>query len=262
MKIKKYQVDAFADRLFEGNPAVVCTVESFPERDLMQKIAMEHNLSETAFVVPEQDHYLIRWFTPLTEVDLCGHATLASAYVLMEELKEVEDKVVFQTLKRGVLTVERKNERYELNFPSTTFRTSDLDQKWIEKCLDTEVLECMDGLTDCLILVENEQKLKNLKPDFTKLSDIDRRGFIVTAPSDNYDFVSRFFAPGVGVDEDPVTGSAHTILIPYWHEKLGKINMIARQISKRGGTLYCTYMNERVGIAGSAKLYSRGEILL
>ena len=260
MKILKYHIDAFAERPFEGNPAVVCPVSVFPPVELMQNIAAEHNLSETAFIVKEDDFYHIRWFTPVAEVELCGHATLASAYVIFEIVGHDSEKINFKTLYRGDLSVVRKNGMFELDFPSTNTVPSIFDLKLIQECFDVPIIEHFDGKTDCILLLENESAVLKAEPDLAKLAKLDRRGFIITARSSEYDFVSRFFAPKFGVPEDPVTGSAHTLLIPYWHSKLKKINMVARQVSRRGGTIYCTFMDDRVRIAGHAALYSTGEI--
>lgn len=262
MEIEKYQIDAFTDQLFAGNPAVVCPVSAFPPDHLMQQIAMEHNLSETAFIVKEGEDYHIRWFTPVYEVELCGHATLASAFVIFEILGHNSERVKFHSKYRGNLFVERKNGMYELDFPATTTKPSSFPIELLQDCFDVRIMEHYDGLTDCLLILESEEMVRKAKPDLRKLSKIDRRGVIISSSSDSVDFVSRFFAPKFGVDEDPVTGSAHTLLIPHWHKKLKKINMVAKQISKRGGTLYCTYLEDRVKIAGHGVLYSRGLINL
>lgn len=262
MEIAKYHVDAFAERVFEGNPAVVCPLDAFLDDELMQNIAGEHNLSETAFIVKEEEGYQIRWFTPLAEVELCGHATLASAYVIFEELGYEKDVLTFSTKYRGELKVSKVNGMYELDFPSTASKASEYPLSLIQDCFDVEILEHYDGRTDCILLVKDEKALLRAKPNFQRLAELDRRGFILTSPSTKYDFVSRFFAPKFGVNEDPVTGSAHTLLIPFWSKRLDKINMVARQQSKRGGTLYCTYLEDRVRISGGAFLYSKGEIRL
>ncbi len=262
MKIKKYQVDAFAEKTFEGNPAVVCPLPQFLPEKMMQQIAMEHNLSETAFIVQDGDRYHIRWFTPVAEVELCGHATLASAYVIFEIFEHPSLEIEFQSLHRGILTVTKVNEMYELDFPAFETDPSKLNKSDLGSCLGVDIVEVRNGVTDCLVVVESESAVVAAKPDFTALTSFQRRGFIITAPSEKYDFVSRFFAPRFGVNEDPVTGSAHTLLIPYWHKKLGKTNLVARQLSSRGGTLYCTYLGDRVRIAGYASLYSEGVIFL
>jgi PhzF family phenazine biosynthesis protein len=262
MKIRKYQIDAFAEKVFTGNPAVVCPVHEFPSEVLMQAIASEHNLSETAFIVKKDQGYVIRWFTPSAEVELCGHATLASAFVIFEMLGHQEESILFHTLYRGDLSVTKKNGMYELDFPSTPAVKSDLPFDSIQGCFDVPIISHFDGKTDCLVVLSNEIDVKKAKPDMAKLASLDRRGIMITSESSQYDFVSRFFGPKVGVPEDPVTGSAHTLLIPFWSKRLNKINMIARQESKRGGILYCTYLEDRVRIAGHAVKYSEGEIHL
>lgn len=260
MVIEKYQIDAFAEKIFEGNPAVVCPVSKFPDDSLMQKIAMEHNLSETAFIVSKEGSYDIRWFTPSAEVELCGHATLASAFVIFEIIGHKEDDIIFNSKIRGQLRVEKKNGMYELDFPSTETFSSNFSLNKIQDCFNVRIIEHFDGRTDCLLVVENEADVLNAKPNFQLLSKLERRGFIITSESNKYDFVSRFFGPKVGVNEDPVTGSAHTLLIPFWSRRLKKKNMVARQVSSRGGTLYCTHLDDRVRIAGPAILYSKGKI--
>lgn len=262
MKIKKYQIDAFAEKVFCGNPAVVCPVDEFPEKDLMQAIASEHNLSETAFIVKKDLAYLIRWFTPNAEVELCGHATLASAFVIFEIMGHQENYIVFETLFRGDLRVSKTNGMYELDFPSTRAQPSSININLLQDCFNVPIKDHFDGKTDCLLLFASEDDVKRARPDMRKLKNLDRRGFIITSESSTYDFVSRFFAPNVGVPEDPVTGSAHTLLIPFWSNRLGKVNMVARQVSKRGGMLYCTYLTDRVRISGHAVKYSEGEIEL
>lgn len=262
MKILRYQVDAFSEHTFGGNSAIVCPLTEFLSAETMQAIAAEHNLSETAFIVEKGDGYQIRWFTPVAEVELCGHATLASAFVVFEILGHEAESITFKTLYRGDLEVKKKNDMYELDFPSTQTIPSSYDLDLIQDCFNIPIVEHFDGKTDCILVLQDEASVLSAKPDMGKLAKLDRRGFIITSTSNEYDFVSRFFAPKFGVPEDPVTGSAHTLLIPYWYEKLGKINMIARQVSKRGGTLYCTYMDDRVRIAGNAVLYAKGEIYL
>lgn len=262
MKILKYQVDAFAEKLFEGNPAAVCPLEEFLDDEILQNIAMEHNLSETAFIVKSDEGYFIRWFTPNSEVELCGHATLASAYVIFEKLGFADDSIRFQTKFRGELSVRKKNELYELDFPSTMTVPSRYDLSDFQSCFNVHIKENYDGITDSILVLESESDVLAAKPDLKKLLQLERRGIIITAESETFDFVSRFFAPKFAVDEDPVTGSAHTLLIPFWSKRLEKKNMVARQVSERGGNLYCTFLGDRVHIAGSARLYSEGEIYL
>jgi PhzF family phenazine biosynthesis protein len=256
-----FQVDAFTSGPFTGNPAAVCVLNEWLSDNLMQKIAMENNLAETAFLVPRGNNWLIRWFTPLTEVDLCGHGTLASAFVLLNILHPDRKEVIFQTMKMGNLIVRKKGDMLELDFPTDTLKKCDLPGQIIES-LDKEPVECLMGRSDYLLLYRNEAEIKSLRPDFRKLARADGRGIIVTAPGSDVDFVSRFFAPQAGIDEDPVTGSAHTTLTPFWSARLGKTSMKARQLSARGGYLECTLNNDRTLISGRADLFLKGEILV
>ncbi len=262
LKITRYQIDAFASKVFEGNPAIVCPLDDFLSDEIMQSIASEHNLSETAFIVKEEDYYHIRWFTPVAEVELCGHATLASAFVIFNIFNHEAERIHFRTLYRGDLFVKRVNGMFELDFPSTETRPSSFDLNLVQECFNIDILEHYDGKTDCILIAKSHADVASARPDFHSLGKLDRRGFILTAPSDEYDFVSRFFAPKFGVDEDPVTGSAHTLLIPFWSKHLNKTNMIAKQISERGGLVYCTYLGDRVKIAGNGVLYAEGTISL
>lgn len=258
MKLTIYQVDAFTKEVFGGNPAAICPLESWIDTDLMQRIALENNLSETAFFVKKDDSYEIRWFTPTFEIDLCGHATLASAYVIFECLKFENDIVRFHSQKSGSLTVEKRGDLLILDFPSRPVAPAQVPAGLIDAIgkAPKEVLKARDYF----LVYENEQEILDLEPDFTRLLKIDAHGFIVTAKGDSSDFVSRFFAPEVGVFEDPVTGSAHCNLIPFWAERLGKTELFARQISARGGDLYCELRGDRVKIGGHAVLYLKGEI--
>ena len=260
-KIKLFQVDAFTDKLFSGNPAAVCILDSWIGDEQMQRIADENNLAETAFVVPIQQHYEIRWFTPTVEVDLCGHATLASAFVLFSLIGRNDSFIRFYSPRSGWLAVEKKGEMLYLDFPTDTLEVLNSEQSIaIEKCIGIKPLESLKGKTDYIAVVENETSLLSMQPDFSEISKLKARGLIVTAKGDKMDFVSRFFAPQSGINEDPVTGSAHTSLIPLWFEKSGNTKMIAKQLSKRGGTIYCEYKNERCMIGGNARLYLEGEI--
>jgi PhzF family phenazine biosynthesis protein len=256
-----YQIDAFAIRLFTGNPAAVCVLNEWLPVSVMQKIALENNLSETAFIVRESNEWSIRWFTPETEVDLCGHATLASAFVVLTILHPENNTVVFRSQKMGNLTVRKKADMLELDFPSDTLKTCLLPET-LENSLGKAPLECFIGRSDYLLLYASEADILNLKPDFRKLAHAGARGIIVTAPGTDVDFVSRFFAPQVGINEDPVTGSAHTALTPFWSERLGKLSMKARQLSDRGGYLECTLQGERTLISGHAFLYLKGKIFI
>jgi len=257
MNIKIYQADAFAEGLFKGNPAAVCPLDEIISDKLMQQIAAENNLSETAFIFEKDGVRNIRWFTPACEVKLCGHATLASAHILFNEEGFDGDVIEFMS-KSGILRVARRGEKLELDFPAAEFKPCDIDPL-IEKSLGVKPLETYTS-SDMLVLFESEDDIRNLKPDFRTMSEIDTRGLIVTAKGNDCDFVSRFFGPAVGIDEDPVTGSAHCILTPYWAEKLGKTKMSARQISPRGGNLTCTLEGNRVKIAGKAVTYLKGNI--
>ncbi len=261
--IKIYQVDAFTDKLFSGNPAAVCILDKWLSDDLMQCIADENNLAETAFVVPNEKNFEIRWFTPVVEVDLCGHATLASAFVLFNILDHPDSVIRFHSPRSGLLTVEKKDELLFLDFPSDTLESiSEVKNISIEKCIGVQPMELFKGKTDYMVVIENEKSLRNLQPDLNEIAKLNGRGLIVTAKGDTVDFVSRFFAPQSGIIEDPVTGSAHTSLIPFWSERLGKTKMIAHQLSKRGGQLLGEFKNERCMIGGKARLYLTGEINL
>ena len=253
-----FQVDAFTSRLFSGNPAAVVPLSEWISEDVMQSIAMENNLAETAFFVPEGEHYRIRWFTPLTEVDLCGHATLATAHVLFNHLGYTAKEILFQS-RSGILRVFREGKRIVLDFPADEFQPAELPDELVE-ALWLEPHHCYLGKTDYLLIYANQQEIESLAPDFTQLKKIKARGVIVSAPGDWTDFVSRFFAPHVGIDEDPVTGSAHTTLTPYWSRQLAKSELIASQLSQRGGILYCKDKGNRVEIGGEACTYLKGEI--
>lgn len=261
MKQKIYQVDAFTDKLFHGNPAAVCPLKSWLSDELMQKIARENNLSETAFYVSEDSHYNIRWFTPTVEVDLCGHATLASAYVLFNLENHIGEKIIFKSKKSGELEVIKKGDLLTLNFPSDTTVSVELSSD-ITGCFNIMPKLAYKGKTDYMLVFENELSIEKLIPDFGRISKLKCRGVIVTARGNNVDFVSRFFGPQSGVDEDPVTGSAHTTLTPYWSEQLGKKEMNAVQLSNRKGHLKCRSLNERVEISGECRLYLEGEIFI
>lgn len=258
MNLTIYQVDAFAKEVFKGNPAAVCPLEEWIDADLMQKIALENNLAETAFFVKNGDVYEIRWFTPVYEIDLCGHATLASAFVIFEILKTEKDFVKFHSHKSGELSVEKKGDVLVLDFPSRPVSPAEIPAGLTDALGKTpkEVFKARDYF----LVYENEQEISDIKPNFNKLLEVGGHGFIVTAKGDSADFVSRFFAPDVGVPEDPVTGSAHCNLIPFWSERLGKTELFARQISSRGGELFCELKGDRVKIGGNAVLYLKGEI--
>ena len=259
MKLKIYQIDAFADKVFTGNPAAVCVLEKWLSDEIMQNIAAENNLSETAFTVKNDRNYEIRWFTPTAEVALCGHATLATAFVLFNFIETSAEVINFESKHSGVLRVSRREDSLTLNFPA------DIPQEVDEIPELTEALgrspeKVLKGKTDYLLIFSKQHEIEQLTPDFNKLLKLDVRGIIVSAPGDSVDFISRFFGPAVGVNEDPVTGSAHTTLIPYWANRLGKTKMSAKQLSKRGGDLACEFLGERVNISGKAVLYMIAEI--
>jgi len=229
----------------------------------MQSIANENNLAETSFVVPEGKDFKIRWFTPAVEVDLCGHATLASAFVIFNILEYPGNLIRFHSRVSGLLPVEKAGDMLYLDFPTDKLERLPEDQNIvIEKCIGIKPLELFKGKSDYLALIDSERSLKDLKPDLKEISELDARGLIVTSKGDSVDFVSRFFAPQLGVNEDPVTGSAHTSLLPFWSERLGKNRLIANQLSKRGGQLACEFKNDRCRIGGKARLYLTGEINL
>jgi PhzF family phenazine biosynthesis protein len=258
MNLQIFQVDAFTKKIFGGNPAAICPLDEWLPAETMQRIALENNLSETAFFVKSGDVYELRWFTPTYEIDLCGHATLASAFVLFEILKAEENLIRFRSSKSGELTVEKQGDRLVLDFPSRPVAASETPDGLID-ALGKAPKEVLKG-RDYFLVYETEQEILSIAPNFSKLLEIDAHGFIVTAKGDSADFVSRFFAPEVGVFEDPVTGSAHCNLIPYWAEKLGKTELFARQVSARGGELFCELKGDRVRIGGNAALYLKGEI--
>lgn len=258
-KIRIFQVDAFASKLFEGNPAAVCPLEQWLDTKTMQLIAAENNLAETAFIVADGIRYQIRWFTPTLEVDLCGHATLASAFVLFECLGHKGDRVQFHSPRSGSLGVSKQGGILFLDFPADALRATE-DNAIITECIGVQPVQTFRGKTDMIAVVRTQAEVENLQPDLSRISKLPARGLIVTARGDKIDFVSRFFAPQSGIDEDPVTGSAHTSLIPLWSSKLGKQEMQARQLSKRGGTLTCIHQGERCLIGGHAKLYMTGEV--
>ena len=261
MSQKIYQIDAFADTLFSGNPAAVCPLDNWLDADIMQKIAAENNLAETAFTVPVENGFEIRWFTPEVEVDLCGHATLASAYTLMNFEGFSGEKINFFSRNSGTLTVNKNGDFLTLYFPNDNLQKVE-DLSIFEKCFAYQPIEAYQGKTDYLLIFENEHQIQNIEPNISEIAKIDARGIIVSSISENFDFVSRFFGPNCGVNEDPVTGSAHTTLTPFWAEKLGKTKLTAKQISKRGGVLECELKNDRVLISGKCKTYLKGEIFI
>lgn len=258
--MKYYVVDAFTDELFKGNPAGVCLMDEWPDDRVMQAVAFENNLPETAFLIRRDGFYDLRWFTPEVEIDLCGHATLASAFVVANFCEPASEITEFHT-KSGILAVRRAGGLYLMDFPAR--RPLPVPRpRGLSKALGAEPAGTY-AARDLLILLKDEAAVRCLKPDFEKLKKLDGYfGVIVTAKGEKGDFVSRFFAPRAGIPEDPVTGSSHCELIPFWAERLNKTEMTAAQLSKRGGTLYCEYKGERVVIGGRAALYLKGEINL
>lgn len=254
-----YQIDAFTTNVFGGNPAAVCVLKQWLSDALMQSIATENNQAETAFIVLADDKFEIRWFTPSCEVDLCGHATLAAAYVIFKELNYKSSKIEFVTTKRGSLYVTHIDSAFELDFPVDLLEPTSLPYGLVE-AFNVEPIDAFRGKDDYLLVFENESQIRSLEPNFEAISSVDARGVICTAKGDNVDFVSRFFGPQSGIDEDPVTGSAHTSLAPYWSEKLSKSKFTACQLSKRGGYLEVSLVDKRVKISGSAVLYLKGTI--
>lgn len=261
MKIPWYQVDAFSDDVFHGNPAAVCLLDEWLEDSVLQAIGAENNLSETAFLVREIDGWRLRWFTPLVEVDLCGHATLASAWVLFNFVEQEASELHFSTMS-GELVVKKRNDLLWMDFPSRP-PTIELDLPGVWEALGAKPKNIRAAKRDLLVVYDSEEKVRSLAPDFQKMEQLkDTFAVCVTAPGNDCDFVSRFFAPAVGINEDPVTGSAHCTLIPHWAGRLGKTDMFARQVSARGGEVHCEDRGERVGIGGNCALFAKGEIVL
>lgn len=258
MTIPIYVVNAFSYGPFTGNPAAVCPLEDWITDDLMQSIAAQNNLSETVFFVKENQNYSIRWFTPTVEVPLCGHATLAAAYVIFNELNYQKNEIRFQS-KSGTLKVIKEKDIIELNFPSEKHTEVPIT-KALAQDLNLKVIAAVLGRVFLLLEVETEAEVIQANPDMQLLKKLDVAGVIITAKGNTVDFVSRVFAPQSGIDEDPVTGSAHCLLIPYWAQKLNKYNLSAKQLSKRGGILHCNYAGSRVLIGGKAELFSKGLI--
>ena len=252
MTIRLLQIDTFTERVLGGNPAAVCPLDAWLDEATMQAIAAENNLSETAFLVPEGEGYRLRWFTPNVEVDLCGHATLAAAFVVFEELEHGTDNVVFETLS-GRLTVTREGEALVMDFPAQPAQPAPPPPVLV-KALGAAPAEVLAG-ADWIAVFESASDVAGLHPDHALLTTLDRRGVVATAPGDDSDYVLRFFAPKNAVPEDPVTGNVQTALVPYWAGRLGKQRLSARQLSARGGRMACEDRGERVSIAGRAVLY-------
>jgi PhzF family phenazine biosynthesis protein len=259
MEIPIYQIDAFSSDVFKGNPAAVCPLSEWLPAETMQSIAAENNLSETAFFVPKDDDFHIRWFTPASEVDLCGHATLGSAYVLFNILGYENDAIQFDS-RSGILKVTKQDDWLTLDFPKQPPVPCDTPKELIA-AFNMDPIECMVS-EDLIAVFENETDIETANPNYEQLKKLDSRGVIITAKSMRYDFVARFFAPKLGVPEDPVTGSAYTQLAPYWASKLGPKKFKAKQMSLRGGEVYCEIVGDRVLISGKAVKYMAGKITI
>jgi PhzF family phenazine biosynthesis protein len=264
MELPLFVVDAFSAKAFGGNPAAICPLDKWLKDDLMQAIAAENNLSETAFFVKKGSSYELRWFTPKVEVDLCGHATLATAFVLAQDKTTAADKYTFQT-RSGELGVTREGDWFTLDFPVRSLEApdnADILANQVAAACSIHPQKVTVSAGNCIAEFDNEAIVRALSPDLAKVRAMDFKGLIVTARGNDCDFVSRFFAPRVGINEDPVTGSIHCSLIPYWHRITGKQVLLARQVSARGGELRCRFAGERVGISGQATLFSKGTIIL
>ncbi len=257
MKIPLYQIDAFTNHIFSGNPAAVCPLEKWIENDMLQQIAAENNLSETAFFVKKGNDFDLRWFTPTIEVDLCGHATLATAYVIFNYIDSDLEKIEFHT-QSGILKVKRENDLISMDFPARIPKPIMCPEQ-LTKGLGATPKETLKS-RDYYAVFDNQNQIQSIKPDFLILEKLDTLGICITAQGNNADFVSRFFAPRAGILEDPVTGSAHSSLIPYWAKKLNKNSLHAFQLSKRKGELFCQFLGDRVKIAGKAVTYAIGVI--
>jgi len=258
-----YQIDAFTDQVFGGNPAAVCPLECWLDDSVMQQIAAENNLSETAFFVPTDNagagQFDLRWFTPKIEVDLCGHATLASSFLIMSRLHPELDTLSFET-KSGQLNVSRDGDLLVLDFPARVPSPAVMPTGFVD-AIGAEPVEFLKSIKNMAVYNDAADVLK-INPDFAYIADLDGDGLIVTAPGKDCDFVSRYFAPHAGIDEDPVTGSAHCTSVPYWADRLGKNKLYARQVSERGGELHCELVDDRVRMAGRAVLFMEGVIHL
>ncbi|MEX3019779.1 PhzF family phenazine biosynthesis protein [Kluyvera sp. STS39-E] len=259
-EIDFYMVDAFSHRAFGGNAAAVCVLNDWLPDEVMQQMAQQHNQSETAFVVKQQSGFALRWFTTRNEVNLCGHATLASAHVIFSHLDYPDERIHFETLS-GRLTVTRDGEWLTLDFPACPTQAATPPAEMLRALGIEHFLSARKGRA-WLIELENRQQIEALKPDITSMTPVEHKVTVTAAGDGEYDFVSRFFSPGEAVWEDPVTGSAHTMLIPYWGEKLGKTQMLARQVSARGGDIRCDWVGERVLMSGTARTYLQGTVLL
>jgi PhzF family phenazine biosynthesis protein len=253
-----YQIDAFTDKLFGGNPAAVVPLDRWPPDHLMQSIAAENNLAETAFVVPEGEDFRIRWFTPGVEVDLCGHATLATAFVMFNELNYAHDQIRFHS-KSGLLTVTKSGDWLTLDFPVDEFHPVAINEI-MRKCTNATIREAYKSVRDYMFVLENQQAVINSSFAQEAILELGHCGLIVTSPGEDVDFVSRFFAPAYAIPEDPVTGSSHCTLTPYWANRLSKKSLTARQLSSRGGYIKCKLNGDRVDISGKAVMYMKGKL--
>ena len=258
MKIPMYVANAFCRQPFTGNPAAVCLLNEWPGAGLMQNIASQNNLSETAFLIREGDGYHIRWFTPVAEIPLAGHPTLAAAHILFSEDLHSGDVIIFYS-DSGKLTVKREMDEYILNFPSDAINEIPAPGHLLQ-AFDSAPVDCYKGMQDYMLVFKTQQEIENAEPDLELIAKVKARGVIITAPGNEVDFVSRYFAPQVGIDEDPVTGSAHTTMIPYWWQRFGRMKMNAVQLSGRKGYLSCVYLEDRVEIGGKCITFLRGEI--
>lgn len=261
MVLTIYQVDAFAEEIFSGNPAAVVPLEDWIDDSLMQKIAMENNLAETVFFVKTDAGYHIRWFTPEFEIDLCGHATLASAYIIKNFLEPHIDEISFSTQKAGLLKAAAKEGIYTLDFPSRMPQACGVPHRLLASLSVSNAVEVLRS-RDYFVVLPNEEAVRNVEPDYTLMKEIDTIGVIVTAKGHQADVVSRCFYPGAGIPEDPVTGSAHCNIVPYWSEKLGKTKLFCQQLSPRHGNLHCELVGDRVLMSGKCVLFMQGKIFI
>lgn len=259
MKLTVYHVDAFAEKIFTGNPAAVVPLSNWLSDELMQKIAMENNLSETAYFIKTDEGYHLRWFTPEYEIDLCGHATLASAYIIKNFIEPELADINFSTQKAGVLKASAKDGLYMLDFPSRMPQACEVPSQLLKSLGVTTVVEVLRS-RDYFVVLPNEDAVKNIEPDYTLMKELDTIGVIVTAKGQSADVVSRCFYPGAGIPEDPVTGSAHCNVVPYWSNKLATTKLFCKQLSSRGGDLQCELVGDRVLMSGKCVLYMQGEI--
>ena len=259
MKLTIYQVDAFAENIFQGNPAAIVPLEDWIDDELMQNIAMENNLAETAYFVKTDSGYHLRWFTPAKEIDLCGHATLASAYIIKNFIEPHLAEVNFTTQVAGTLRAMAKDGMYTLDFPSRLPQSCDVPDNLLKSLNITTAVEILKS-RDYFVVLPNEEAVINIEPEFMLMKDLDATGVIVTAKGQTADVVSRCFYPGAGIPEDPVTGSAHCNVVPYWSKKLGKTKLFCKQLSQRGGDLHCELRGDRTLMSGKCVLYLQGQI--